>query len=43
MWSSTLVDEMGFQKLTREEANLFFRMVNYRYRRGAICLTTNKS
>jgi len=38
-----IVDEMGFQKLTREEANLFFRMVNYRYRRGAICLTTNKS
>jgi DNA replication protein DnaC len=38
-----IIDEMGFQTLTREEANLFFRLVNYRYQRGAICLTTNKS
>ena len=38
-----VVDEMGFSALTREEANLFFRLVNYRYQRGAICLTTNKS
>ena len=37
-----VVDEMGFQAMTREEANLFFRVVSYRYQRGAICITTNK-
>ena len=37
-----VVDEMGFQALSREEANLFFRLVSYRYQRGAICITTNK-
>jgi DNA replication protein DnaC len=37
-----IVDEMGFQPLTREEANLIFRLVSYRYQRGAMCLTTNK-
>lgn len=37
-----IVDEMGFQAMSREEANLFFRMVSYRYQRGAICITTNK-
>jgi len=43
MASSLLViDELGFQPLTREEANLLFRVVNYRYQRGANCLTTNK-
>lgn len=38
-----IVDEMGYQPLTREEAHLLFRVVNYRYQRGAICLTTNKA
>ncbi len=38
-----IIDELGFQAMTREEANLFFRVVNYRYGRGAICITTNKS
>jgi len=38
-----IIDELGFQTLTREEANLFFRVVNYRYGRGSICITTNKS
>lgn len=37
-----IVDELGFQALTKAEANLFFRMVSYRYQRGAICITTNK-
>ena len=37
-----IVDEMGFQPLTRAEANLFFRMVSYRYQRGSLCLTSNK-
>lgn len=36
------VDEMGYQPFTREEANLFFRVVNYRYQRGAMAITSNK-
>jgi DNA replication protein DnaC len=38
-----LVDELGFEPMTRQEASLFFRLVTYRYRRGAILITTNKS
>jgi DNA replication protein DnaC len=38
-----IIDEMGFQALSREEANRFFRLVSYRYGRGSICITTNKS
>ena len=34
---------MGYEPFDREEANLFFRVVNYRYQRGSICLTTNKA
>ncbi len=38
-----LIDEMGFDPMNREEASLFFRLVSYRYGRGAMILTTNKS
>jgi DNA replication protein DnaC len=38
-----IIDEVGFQPLTRVEANLFFRLVSYRYQRGSTILTTNKS
>lgn len=38
-----IVDEVGFQPLSRAEANLFFRLVSYRYQRGSMILTTNKS
>ena len=37
-----ILDEFGYQSLDRQEANLLFRVVNYRYRRGSIALTTNK-
>ncbi len=37
-----VIDEMGFQRFTREEANLFFRVVNHRYQKGSVCITTNK-
>lgn len=37
-----ILDEFGYQPLDREEANLLFRVVNYRYQRGSIALTTNK-
>jgi len=38
-----IVDEVGFEPFSREDANLFFRLVSYRYQRGAICITTNKA
>ena len=38
-----IVDEIGFQTLTRQEAGLLFRLVSYRYQRGSMILTTNKS
>ena len=38
-----LVNEMGYDLLNREEASLFFRLVSYRYGRGAMMITTNKS
>lgn len=38
-----IVDEVGFQAMSRQEAGLFFRVVSYRYRRGATLITTNKA
>jgi DNA replication protein DnaC len=37
-----VIDEVGFQPMSRAEANLFFRLVSYRYGRGSILITTNK-
>ena len=41
--SLLIIDEMGFQPLSRSEASLLFRVVNYRYDRGSTIITTNKS
>jgi DNA replication protein DnaC len=38
-----IIDELGFEAMSREEASLFFRLITYRYGRGAILITTNKS
>jgi len=38
-----IVDEVGFQPMSRPEASLFFRLVSYRYQRGATLITTNKA
>ena len=38
-----IIDEVGFQSLTRQEAALFFRLVSYRYERSSTIITTNKS
>lgn len=35
--------EVGYKAFTNEEANLFFRLVSYRYQRWAICITSNKA
>lgn len=37
-----IIDEVGFQPLSRAEASLFFRLVSYRYQRGSMLVTTNK-
>lgn len=41
--SLLIIDEMGFEPLSREDANLFFRLVSYRYQRGALLITSNRS
>jgi len=38
-----IIDEVGFQPLSRQEASLLFRLVSYRYGRGSILITTNKA
>lgn len=38
-----IIDELGFEPMIRDEASLFFRLVTYRYGRGSILITTNKS
>jgi DNA replication protein DnaC len=41
--SYLVVDEVGFEPMTRDDASLFFRLVSYRYLRGSTAITTNKS
>jgi DNA replication protein DnaC len=41
--SYLVVDEVGMEPMSREDAGLFFRLVSYRYRRGSTAITTNKS
>ena len=38
-----VVDEVGFEPMTREDAGLFFRLVSNRYCRGSTAITTNES
>ena len=40
--SLVIIDEVGFDPMTRHEASLFFRLVSHRYQRGSILITTNK-
>jgi DNA replication protein DnaC len=40
--SYLVVDEMGFEPMSQQDASLFFRLVSYRYRRGSTAITTNK-
>lgn len=37
-----LVDEVGYENLTMEQAALFFQLINTRYERGSVILTSNK-
>ena len=40
--SLLIIDEVGFEPMTRQEASLFFRLVSHRYGRGSLLITTNK-
>jgi DNA replication protein DnaC len=37
-----VIDEVGFEPMSAQDASLFFRLVSYRYRRGSTAITTNK-
>lgn len=37
-----ILDEVGFEPMSRQDATLFFRLVSHRYQKGAILITTNK-
>ena len=41
--SVMVIDEVGYEPLTPEQANLFFQVVNVRYETGSVILTTNKA
>src|SRR5262249_55067642 len=38
-----IIDEVVVETFTREEANLFFRLVSYRCQRGSLCISSNKA
>lgn len=38
-----VVDEVGYLKLDRAEANMFFQLVSRRYERGSMIITSNKA
>jgi DNA replication protein DnaC len=37
-----VIDEVGYENFTAEQATLFFQLVNARYEHGSIMITTNK-
>jgi DNA replication protein DnaC len=41
MLISTLIDEMGYLPMSREQANLFFQVIAKRYERGSLIVTSN--
>jgi DNA replication protein DnaC len=41
MWSSTLIDEIGYLTLRPEQVNAFFKLMELRYARKTTILTTN--
>ena len=41
--SLLIIDEVGFQPLSRQEASMLFRLVSYRYQKGSTMITTNKA
>jgi DNA replication protein DnaC len=41
--SVLIIDELGFQAFDRRDAHLLFKVISYRYERGATIITSNKS
>jgi DNA replication protein DnaC len=41
MWSSTLVDELGYLALGQQGSNLFFQVISQRHQARSTILTTN--
>jgi DNA replication protein DnaC len=41
--SVLIIDELGFQAMTREDAHLLFKVISYRYEKGSTIITSNKS
>ena len=37
-----VIDEVGYENYTAEQANMFFQLVNARYENGSVVITTNK-
>ena len=37
-----LIDEVGYEPLTPEQAHVFFQLINARYEIGSIIMTSNK-
>ena len=40
MWSSTFIDELGYLNLKPEQTNIFFKLMEERYRRKPTIMTT---
>ena len=38
-----IIDELGYLKMTRQAAELFFKLIAKRYEKGAVIVTTNKA
>ena len=38
-----IIDELGFQTLDRSDAHRLFKVISYRYEKGATIITSNKS
>jgi DNA replication protein DnaC len=41
MWSFTFIDEVGYLNLKPEQTNIFFKLMEERYRRKPTIITTN--
>ena len=43
MWSSTLVDDIGYAKKDESETNVLFELISHRYETGSIIITANQA
>jgi DNA replication protein DnaC len=43
MWSSTLLDELGYLPMDKTGADLLFQVISLRYERGSTLITSNRA